>query len=354
MRRLAVCIFILALLLSGCAFWMTGERLSITPYGVHPSQQGKEVTDVTSYDQLRNALREMVEAGMEEGVVSASKFNETTLDYYVGTAVNYITDSTAIGAYAVDSIDYEIGTNKGISVVAFRIAYRHDKAEIKRLKRVGNMSEVTEAVNLALNSCEQMVTLIVDKYESLDFTKYIDEYANNHPEQVMETPYVSVVTFPANGEQRVVQITLTYLTEKEKLLDMQRQVQAVFTSAELYVKETQKTLDIYSQLYSFLVERSEYTMETSQTPAYSLLHTGIGDCRAFANVYSAMCKRSGLDCEVVAGLRNGEIWYWNVLQYENQLYHIDLLRCGENNRFAITLGKDMEGYEWDVATFPIE
>ena len=354
MRRLTALICILCVLLSGCALWMSGERLSVTPHEAQKTQHSVEVVNVTSFTQLRNALKEQIEIGKEEIIISASAFNDTTLDYYVSTAVNYITDSTAIGAYAVDKITYEIGTNRGDQVVAFRVEYKHGKVELERIKTVDSAKELMDELTTALNACEQSVTVMVEHYESIDFTKFVDEYASLHPDKVMETPYVSVATYPANAEERILEITLTYLTEREQLLEMQRQVQSVFTSAELYVKETQKVMDIYSRLYSFLMERSDYTVQPSQTPAYSLLHSGIGDSRAFANVYAAMYRRAGLDCEVVSGLREGERWYWNAIRYRDNLYHVDLLRCNENNAFSLTLGEDMVDYEWDAMAFPAE
>lgn len=354
MRRFAVLICVLCVLLSGCAFWMPGERLTITPHEAKNSQKSSEVMEVISFAQLRSTLKELVEQGVEEAVLSASSFNETTLDYYVSTAVNNITDNTAIGAYAVNKITYEIGTNRGVPVVAFRIEYKHAKTEIDALKTVKTTEEMVEQLTGALDNCEQSVALFVEHYEPFDFAKYIDEYANSHPDRVMETPYVSVAAYPTTGEERVLEITLTYFTDKEELLEMQRYVQAVFTSAELYVNKTDEVIDVYSRLYSFLMERSEYSLQTSQTPAYDLLHSGIGDSRAFANVYAAMCSRVGLECDVVSGLRDGEQWYWNAFQYRGQTYHIDLLRCNENNMFVLTHGKELTGYEWDIAAFPLE
>ena len=44
------------------------------------------------------------------------------------------------------------------------------------------------------------------------------------------------------------------------------------------------------------MERYDYRIETSITPAYSLLRHGVGDSRAFAVVYAAMCQQAGLEC----------------------------------------------------------
>ena len=352
MRRMIALVFVISVLMSGCAFWMSGEYLSVQPHETQNTQQGNEIIDVTSYTQLRNTLKTLIESGADDVVVSLSDLNETTADFYVGTAINYITDNTAIGAYAVERITYEIGTNRGMPVVAFRINYKSGVTEIDALTGVASMDEMKSVITAALDDCAQTVTMMTSDYQDFDFAKFINDYANENPDKVMEIPYVNVATFPNSGKERVVEITMTYLTEKAQLVRMQQQVQSVFTSAELYVKETAKVIDIYSRLYHFLMERSEYTMETSATPSYSLLHEGIGDSRAFSNVYAAMCRRAGLECSVAVGIRNGEPWCWNVLQYRGKLYHVDLIQCNADNEFKLREGNDMVGYQWDTAAFP--
>ena len=352
MRRIAALFCIVSMLLGGCTFWMSGEYLSVSPHEPEGNRQSNEVIEVTSYTQLRNTLKSLTEKGVEDAVLSASSFNETTLDFYVNTAINDVTDSTAIGAYALRKITYEIGTNLGEPVVAFRMEYKHEPSEIEKLKRINTADALTAEITAALDDCRQSVAMYVENYEAFDFPGFISEYADRNPDKVMEIPYVSVATYPASGKERIIEVTLTYLTEKEHLLEMQRQVQSVFTSAELYVKESAKVMDIYSRLYSFLMERSEYVLETSLTPSYSLLHEGIGDSRAFAAVYAAMCRKAGLDCEMVTGLRDGEAWCWNVLRYRGKQYHVDLVCCNENSSFVLTDGKDMQGYEWDTSVFP--
>ena len=129
---------------------------------------------------------------------------------------------------------------------------------------------------------------------------------------------------------------------------------AVFTSAELYVKKTEQVSEIYSQLYSFLMERHNYTVQSSETPAYSLLYRGVGDCRAFATVYAAMCRRAELDCQVVSGTRDGMQWQWNVVRFRGKYYHVDLLSCREAGAFQMHEPSEMEDYVWDYSSFPKE
>lgn len=347
----AVLASLLALLLCGCGFWMDGDYLSVTPHQDQSEQITGEVIEVSNYTQMRKALSEMVETGKEGGILSASSFNNATMHFYVDTAISYVMKNTPIGAYAVDKITYEIGTNRGEAVIAFDIEYDHGSSEILRIKRTVGMEEAAEVITNALDNCEPSVVLRVDQFETVDFTQLVQDYANENPDLVMEIPHVTATVYPNRGSDRVVELIFTYQTSREKLRQMQEQVAPVFTSAELYVKETAQIRDIYSRLYAFLMERNEYTVETSITPTYSLLHHGVGDSRAFANVYAAMCRRAELDCQVVSGTRAGEPWCWNVVRFRGEYYHVDLLQCSQSGGFRMCEASEMTGYVWDYSAF---
>lgn len=354
MKRIAAFIIIVLLcsILGGCAFWMTGDYLSVKPREAQTVVDNEAVMEVTSYAQLRAALCDMVETCAEGGVVSISSFSNATVDFYVKSAITYVTKSTPMGGYAVDKIDYEIGTNRGAAVVAFDINYRHSRAEILNMQQVHDNDEMLETFTNALTQNESYVVIHTDNYQAVDFKQYVQEYANNNPDLIMESPQVSALVYPERGAERIVELSLSYASDRDALNKMQESVAEVFTSAELYVKDTTQVRDIYSRLYSFLMERNDYTVETSITPAYSLLQHGVGDSRAFANVYAAMCRRANLDCTVISGTRDAEPWCWNLVRYRGKYYHVDLLRCNEDGQFAMHSSSEMNGYVWDYSAYP--
>lgn len=356
MRRIVtlfVAVFLLCCLLGGCGFWMAGEHLSVTPHEDQWGITADTTVMVTSYAQLRNTLHDTVKSCAEKSIISISSFSNATLDYYVSSAINHVMKSTAVGAYAVDNITYEIGTKRGSSVVAFDITYRHSRADILGMLQAGNSDETVKAITNALEQHEARVVIHTENYESMDYTQLVQVYANDHPNLVAEVPQVSFFVYPERGSERIIELNFGYMTDREALREMQTRVAEVFTSAELYVKDTTKVKDIYSRLYSFLMERnSDYTIETSITPAYSLLQHGVGDSKAFANVYAAMCRGAELDCTVVSGTRDAEPWCWNLVRYRGKYYHIDLLRCNENGQFTMHSPDEMIGYVWDYSAYP--
>lgn len=357
MKRLLplICLVLaVAMLLSGCGFWMDGEHVSIQPHHEQTLQASDEVIEASSYSQLRGALSQLVESGAQKGMISIASFNTATVHFYAETAVSYVLNSTPVGAYAVDDITFQIGTNRGAAVVAFQIDYLHGRSELLRMVRARSMDEAWETITDALDNCDASVAIRISQYESADYVQMVQDYANDHPDLVMEVPQVGVLVYPQRGSERIVELTFTYQTSREELRKMQEQVSPVFTSAELYVKETTQVLDIYSRLYAFLMERDDYTIETSITPAYSLLHHGVGDSRAFANVYAAMCRQSDLICNVVSGTREGQPWCWNIVRYRGKYYHLDLLRCSQRGSFQLCEPSEMIGYVWDYSAYPSE
>lgn len=340
--------------LSGCAFWMGGERVSVTPYQEHSTQADNALISVNTYNEMNKALVSLVESGAQRGILTASSFSSGTLHYYVESAINNIMKSNPIGAYAVERIDYEIGTNSGVPVIAFDIKYSVGRSEILGIKRVDTMDRARELVRTALSYFDASVVLYVSNYSAEDWVRFALDYAEKNPHIVIEIPEVTANVYPEGGKTRVVEMTFTYQTSSEKLKEMQNAVAPVFTSAELYVMETAEVKEIYSRLYSFLMERNKYTIESSITPVYSLLHQGVGDSRAFADVYAEMCRRAELDCQTITGTRDGAVWSWNVVRYRGAYYHVDLLRCYEEGKFQLFRANDTVNYEWDYTAFPAE
>ena len=166
----------------------------------------------------------------------------------------------------------------------------------------------------------------------------------------MEIPQLSEGIY-GTGASRVVELNLTYQNSRESLRQMQSQVRTVFEAASLYVSGDASDRQKFSQLYGFLTERFDYKMDTSITPSYSLLYHGVGDSRAFAEVYAAMCRQAGLECIVVTGTRDGAPWTWNMVRDGEVYYHVDLLRM--SGSFWGYSDAEMGGYVWDYSGYPV-
>ncbi len=341
----------LFVMLTGCSLWMDGDYVSVTPNHSYGDSHTEGVVFVSSYQQICVVLAEMVEDGMQEGVLHVSGMSDSQIDYYINASIDYVLRTNPIGAYAVNQITYDIGTSMGKPAVALDITYNHNRSEILRIKRAQDMEDVFSLIRLALDNCEAGTVLRVKNYRYQDLVQFVQDYVNQNPHKCMELPQVTVSHFPELGQERVIEITFSYQTSRQTLRTMQQSVGDIFQSARLYIDPGADNSEKYAQLYTFLMERYDYKYETSITPAYSLLRHGVGDSKAFATVYAAMCRQVDLDCQVVSGTRAGEAWHWNVFKDGDQYYHIDLLKCSANGRYLVKSEEQMTGYVWDYSAF---
>lgn len=354
MKRIVLALAVLSLLFSGCSIWNRGKYYSVTP---HEEQVVvPEIQDIMAddYAQLCAALENFVEKGVETAVIAMPYYDAERVESDLKTAILHIRKEYPVGAYAVEEIEYEIGTSSGVRAAAVEITYLHDTSEIQRIQQAENMTQAQALIRDSLDSCSADIVIQVEKYEATDLVQFVEDYAMDHPETVMETPRVTVNVYPKKAsETKIVELKYTYETSRDTLRSMRAQVQPVFDSAVLYVSGDADNSEKYLQLYSFLVERYDYQIQTSITPAYSLLRHGVGDSEAFATVYAAMCTQAGLDCRVVSGTCEGEAWYWNVIFVDGCFHHLDLVRCMKEGGFRLKNDSAMEGYVWDYARVPV-
>ena len=349
-RNILILATVLSLLLCGCN-WMDGSYLSITPHqGQNAAAQVKDRT-ASNYLQLRNALEDMVDSGTENAIINVANYRQDLVEDAVANVVRHAKERYPLGAYAVEDIYYEIGTNGGQPAVSISISYIHGRSEIRKIENVTNMHAVKDRVTAALDNCSDSIVFHVKNYSATDLLQVVEDYMEENPHIVMDLPQVAVGVYPDTGSSRIVEVKFTYETSRESLRQMQQQVQRIFSSAQLYINSDATPEQKYAQLYTFLMERFDYTVQTSITPAYSLLNHGVGDCEVFASVYAAMCRQAGLDCHLVSGTKNGKSWYWNLFHEDGVNYHVDLLRCSETGEFYRMTDEEMAGYVWDYSAY---
>ena len=349
-HKLLPLLLAMSLLLGGCG-WLNGSFVSVTPHAVPKQVSHSGTITAANYKEFVAALKQLVSAGTEVAAIHVSEYPAKALETGVKRAVFEVKHNDPIGAYAVEEIQYEIGSSSGLPAVSITVAYRHNATELQGIRRALGLAQAQTATAAALESYQPGIVLLVSQYEDTDFSQFVQDYASAHPETIMEVPQVTQALY-GTGESRVVELIFSYQTSRDSLRRMQAQVKPVFEAAVLYVSGDGDDYQKFSQLYAFLMERFDYKQETSITPAYSLLRHGIGDSRAFAQVYAAMCRDAGLTCMTVTGTRDGEPWTWNILRDGEEFYHVDLLRCSTDGKYQERTDEEMEGYVWDYSEYP--
>lgn len=355
MKHTAICIVMaISLLLSGCGMLIDGDHVWEQNHSIPTAPDNGLNISANDYAQLYEAMTECVESARSQMSISVALYDRDHLEPDINRAIETLLAENPVAAYAVQQIHYEVGTSGGEIVLALQIDYLHNQSDIEKIILLNENTTALDAIAAALNNCDTGVVLRIHDYEETDFIQIVEDYATEHPEYVMEVPQVSVNHYPRSGSDRVVELRFLYQNSRDTLRNMQSQVLTLFDAAEDMVSLTVQARGKYTQMYVLLMELiQEYTLDTSITPAYSLFLYGVGDAKAFATVYSAMCRRAGLVCLNVVGTRNGEVWYWNIVQIDGVYYHVDLLRSKEEGQFREMTDAEMEGYVWDFSAYPL-
>lgn len=355
MKRILACLLAVMLCASlcGCDSWMDGSYYNYTPHLEDDSAVQKGSVEASNFQQLRDVLVDLVAEGRQSAVILINGISSDHLENTINNAIRYVTRQNAIGAYAVEKIDYEIGTSTGRVAVAVDVIYTHTRSEILRIKKTEDMVEAEAVIAKALENCDAGVVLQVDHFENVDFTQLVEDYVDANPHVCMELPQVYAMVYPETGAQRVIELSFTYQNSREDLRQMQEYVEPLFVASDLNVRGEESESTKYNMIFSFLMERSDYQIQTSITPSYSLLRYGVGDSKAFAVVYAAMCSRAGLSCQVVTGTRAGVPWVWNMICQDGVYYHVDLLQSSGMRQLHKFDEHEMQGYVWDYSAYPV-
>ena len=346
-------ILIICILLSGCGVLGQRDYVWIETHPIPTAPTGNQGIFAQDYEGLYAALTQLVEQGTAQATISVGRYNQENVEADMLRAVEAVCREHPIAAYAVEKMDFTLGTAGGEHVLAVTISYLHDHTEIKKILQVADSEAAREAICEALVACEPGIVLQLESYEERDLPQMVADYALEHPELVMEIPQVTVNVYPEEGKTRVLEVKFTYQTSRDALKNMQSQVENLFKSARFFVSGYRSEERRFHRLYTWLMETNEYTIQTSITPAYSLLQYGTGDSRAFATVYAALCRQMNLECITVSGTKNGESWHWNLVRIDDVYYHLDLLQCSADGGFATRTDGQMTDYVWDYNAYPV-
>ena len=352
MKKKLPLLLALCLLLTGCAGWMDGHYSSESNHEIEGSSISTDNLQPETYAELVAALADMAQTGTESAIFYVNLYTGADVSSDMERAVREVLRTDPYAAYAVSGFTWEAGSSGGVAALTVTAELTHDAADLLRIRKTADTTSALSLLGDTLDACGTSVVLYIVDYTEVDFVQYVRDYAAENPHMVMEVPETVANIYPDSGSDRIVELKFTYQNSSEALQSMQSLVGPVFTAARLYVSGASSDNEKLMQLYAFLMERSDYTIETSITPTYSLLHHGVGDARAFAQVYSKMCRDAGLTCMVITGTRAGEPWYWNLVEDDGHYYHIDLLTSYAGGGFAELTDEQMEGYVWDYSAYP--
>ena len=287
--------------------------------------------------------------------------------------------STALGAFAVDYISYDLSRIVSYYQAEIYITYKRSEHQLSALERVGTLTGMRARLEEAMRAGETYLVLELTAAsaapsavtESLVRAYYAD------PLTCPVLPGSEAVLYPESGVDRILEITLDYGMDGESLSQRREELaaaletmtaacgQPVPTDEEAESEEaeaesepeeawTPEPAELMEALCAYLAENC-VPEETAGSTAWDALVEKTASSEGMAMAFEAGCQALGLTCQLVSGRRDGEPHAWNIVTIGEASYHVDVSTWGEGEEDVFLLGdEDIWGdYWWDTSEYPV-
>lgn len=355
MKRMLIFVLIFSLL-CGCAPFGTDNYVAVEPHdeGYEVAIDSNAVT-VSSYLGLKNAITDMVEECVTDGVIRAEGYSgEVTED--IANAVYEVWRGDPLGAFAVDYMTYDCSKIVNYYEIHIHATYRRTAEEIESVVYASGSAGVKDKLREAMETYEPVFRVQVSDYQELDFDALVQEVFCENPEFALEIPTVAVASYPESGSQRILEITFTYQTPQDTLLEMQ--------------KTASESLDYIIRLYGsnndeFVSARRYYNRLTRDGILYTAQGEEVGLADSiygvmvensatsfgYAQTYYLMLRAKDIPCEVIKTDYMGQNHYLCKVSLGGNMFYVDpVRRIIDKNEDAFLLTEaDLAGYGYNIS-----
>lgn len=359
MKKKIIALFAAAALaasLSGCASIFDKEYIAITDYvdaSTPPQQEG--TVQVENYLELKLAINKLITAHEESGSLDFSSYKGENISDDLAAACNEVRSETALAAYVVDYISYDLDRLVSYYEAEVYVYYLHTQEEVEAIVSVGTVSGLYDAVSAALEQMSSGLVVMVTASgaSEAEVAGYVTEAYFENPLSCVNLPTTEVTMYTGGGLQRIYEINLDYGASVASLASRKEILSAELT--ELAGRVTSRG-EAYRALQAATV-----VMETCASNAeagdtlWDAVHLGAAYSRGMALAFKALCDIVEVDCTVVAGRLDRAEHYWNIVTVDGASYHVDVSAAAERGLAATFFisDADMWGhYWWDNENYP--
>lgn len=376
MQRIAALALALLLLLaaSGCATLFDTEVYSEEPYEA-PSDtaEAEDAADtISNYAALRRAIVRLVSERAESAVLQFQNY-DGTISRDISTACWEVKSSTALGAFAVDYISYDLSRIVSYTQAEIHITYKRSEYQMSCLEELANLAAMRARLAEALLSGETYLVLeLTTASLSAETVRQSVERAYYEDPQVCPVlPETEATLYPDSGVTRIVEATLDYGLDSGSLAQRREELsaalEALLTAALPAAEEEEADAEASGEPEEDAAPAAEQVRslceavaqacvwdETAGNTAWDALTAGTASSEGMAMALEAACQALGIDCRIVFGRLDGESHMWNIVTLAEASYHVDVSRwdAGEEQVFLVG-DEDLWGaYWWDISEYP--
>ncbi|MBO4831891.1 MAG: hypothetical protein J5569_05415 [Oscillospiraceae bacterium] len=372
MAKRITLIFLAAAMLAslcGCANILEGDTLSDTPHidTSVPTGQTEDVVEVSSYEELRALIMQMVREHSGTAVFGMNAFDDGDVAANVERICKSVAMDSAFGEYCVYYINSEVSQIVSHYEAKVTVNYRHSKSQIDSVVTTYSQRYLRSSLLDTLeNRSDYIVFLTNMNMVTEDYiTNTVRELYIDNPLTIVAPPQASVNTFSGSGEgDRVLEVALDYVYTESLLKSMSYSLDKAVDQIVDTVAEDSDALMLLS-LCEKLIGQVDFDIDSAADPdlteqdiaatAFGALVNRSATSEGFALAYKALCDKLGLDCRVVTGRYNNLPHYWNIVYIDGDFYHVDPAMSditGIENSFLRSDADIISNYWWDTQDYP--
>ena len=332
MKKAAALILALmtALSLTGCASVFDKEYFSSAEYDPPAEDtQYDGATEISSYMQLTLAINNLVSEHGDSVLLRFTGTYDGDIGEDLAAACREVSTGTALGAYAVDYISYDLDRIVAYYEAEVFVYYKRTAEELESIVSVNTESGLYNAICESLANMDESLVAMVGA-SSLDenaVLNYVDEAYFSDPLACVERPDAVVNVYTGNGFQRIVEIYFEYGATPSVLASRKGVLE---NSVERMMSAVTSESDAYKALQCLNILISECTHSEDAPPTlWAALLSGESDSEGMALAYKVLCDAAGVECIVVEGRLDRAEHYWNIITIDGANYHVDASRTSE-------------------------
>ena len=330
---------------------------------------------ISNYTELVRAITDMVEAHEEAAVLQLPNY-EGTVSADLSEACWAVKASTALGAFAVDYISYDVSRIVSYYQAEINITYKRSAYQIDAMEELPGITALSDRITSALEEEESYLVLRINSAAATAdaVTQAVSDAYYGDPLVCPVLPEVTVEVFPESGMDRILEITVSYGADSETLAEKRSQLQSglvsLLAAAGLADEDETASQELAAlsidfaddaacadALYALCTALSERCVceETAGATAWDALTQGTASSEGVSMALEAVCQTLGIPCRVIRGYRDSGEQVWDLVTVGDETYHVDVSAWGEDGQGVFLAGDDeiSSTHWWDASQYPV-
>ena len=354
---------VLLFTITGCSSILEGETSEITPYfQSEDNTKSDNAIEISTYDEFKSAVADMMKQHIETAAFRITTFDRDNLEESLNEICLELSSLDPLGSFATYYINCQITPIITYHDVSVNIVYKKNLSEITNISTVSSDRYLQILLLSSMSNYDQNCTFYTSSSGiTADhiLTSIKEQYYKN-PLEIIMLPEAVVTSYPAPDTERIMEVSLSFGTGYSQTV-LENMTNTLNTTIQSIISGLAdgNDYDMISALYGHFMSDNTYAISKSSSTlnstAYNVIKTHIGNSEGYAMAFKALCDKLLIECQVVNGKRMGEDYYWNIVTFGGNNYHIDLTAELTDDISPTFLRGDeymKENYWWDTSTVP--